>query len=277
MGWFSHDKGGIVKAHELFPCRDGSWTLKDPATGQAMHSEIGPLEEARRIFIAPARHIAEAPGGRLVIHDLGLGIAANAVAAIEEWKDRRPLRIVSFENDLGGIRTALSNPERFPHLASWEEALRGLLAVGRWESGSLSWELRVGPYEEQRPDGCPADLVFHDFYSPAVSPGLWGRQVFARVRETMSEQGLLLTYSAATRVRTALLLAGFRVGRGPGTPMKAESTQATVSGSLAEPLTRDWLEHVARSSRPFPDDSRLASVDAGLAALARLLPGGYTS
>ncbi|HUP57038.1 MAG TPA: MnmC family methyltransferase, partial [Bdellovibrionota bacterium] len=113
--------------------------------------------------------------------------------------------------------------------------------------------------------GEPADLVFHDFFSPAVAPRLWGRKIFSRIRESMREDGLLLTYSAATRTRSALLLAGFRVGRGPGTPMKTESTQATLRGRLDEPLGRDWLEKLGRSARPLPEDAGPA--EAALAAL----------
>src|SRR5579885_1384183 len=98
---FSHDTGDFVN-HEIFPCRDGSWTLRDRALNQSMHSEIGAWREAREIYVGPSR-LAERlgrPGPALVIYDLGLGIAANALAALFEWQrppsPRRALRIISF-------------------------------------------------------------------------------------------------------------------------------------------------------------------------------------
>ena len=66
----------------------------------------------------------------------------------------------------------------------------------------------------------------------------------------------LFTYSTATAVRSALLLAGFVVGRGDASGPKKETTAAALPPSLpARPLDARWLERLARSSAPFPPDA----------------------
>jgi queuine tRNA-ribosyltransferase len=67
---------------------------------------------------------------------------------------------------------------------------------------------------------------------------------------------VLLTYSTATATRTALLLAGFAVGRGDPSGPKEETTAAADDASLlARPLDLRWLGRVERSSSPFPSDA----------------------
>ena len=64
------------------------------------------------------------------------------------------------------------------------------------------------------------------------------------------------TYSRATVIRTALLLAGFYVGRGVGSGVKEETTQAaTRMELLAEPLGRDWFGRAQRSHAAEPFES----------------------
>jgi queuine tRNA-ribosyltransferase len=63
----------------------------------------------------------------------------------------------------------------------------------------------------------------------------------------------LFTYSASTRVRAALLLAGFHVGYGWSTGLKRETTAAaTRLGLLEKPLDSRWLERLARSDALTP-------------------------
>jgi queuine tRNA-ribosyltransferase len=80
----------------------------------------------------------------------------------------------------------------------------------------------------------------------------------------------LHTYSGATAVRTALLLAGFAVGLGePIGNGRVGTIAATSAALLARPFDRRFLDRVARSSAPFPPD---APPDA-LARIAALLGG----
>jgi queuine tRNA-ribosyltransferase len=90
------------------------------------------------------------------------------------------------------------------------------------------------------------------------------RELFEKCKGRSVE---LFTYSASTAVRTALLAAGFYVGRGVGTGPKAETTIACTPETLQDSeaqrekiLGTPWLERWERSGSRFPhglpDDER---------------------
>lgn len=228
-----------------------------------MHSHLGPWCEAREVYLAQAGLEARRGGCTpLVVWDVGLGIGANALALLEAWEsappERRPLRLISFENDLSGIRQALHEACAFDFVLRNEARLRRLLAKGTWTSPdeSMRWELREGSFlEEILRVGDAPELVFYDFYSPKVNAELWGLQAFSGVFSCCASDALLITYVASTAVRSAMLLAGFHVGYGVGTDSKSETTVgARQLKDLACRLDQRWLGRLLRSSKPLPED-----------------------
>ena len=69
------------------------------------------------------------------------------------------------------------------------------------------------------------------------------------------------TYSGATAVRSALLLAGFEVGFGPRIGPGKRATQAALGSAVDEPLDGRWLERVRRSSAPLPVDAPAGALE----------------
>jgi tRNA U34 5-methylaminomethyl-2-thiouridine-forming methyltransferase MnmC len=249
---------------ELIAYPNGTHSVRDVTNGEPMHSAVGPWAEARALYVEQSR-LGErllAADGPLVIHDVGLGAAANALAAIfrreEARQGARPLHIVSFETEPAGLEFALAHADRFPYLAGYEDACRSLLERDAWcaPDGSVLWELRRGDYFSVLGDSAAPELIFYDFYAPASCPECWGLDAFGRLREYLrarSARATLLTYSAATRVRAAMVLAGFAVGYGRGTEMKTDTTVAATDPALLErPLGNEWLERFRRSGNPFP-------------------------
>ena len=109
-------------SHELVRFPNGTASLKPLAGREAMHSSIGPWLEANQVYVEQAglSDRLKQPGRPLVLFDVGMGIAANAIAAIVcAEKTKTPVRrfqIISFENDLDGIIQALRNTDQFPYL-----------------------------------------------------------------------------------------------------------------------------------------------------------------
>jgi queuine tRNA-ribosyltransferase len=257
----------MKKNHELIVFENGRISLKERASGQTMHSKIGPWEEANSIYIEQSglsARLLRKEAKPLVVYDVGMGIAANALAALHcrgtlGGGAARPLQLVSFENDLSGLRLALENSEAFPFFRGFEEVLRQVVETGEWraEDGGSSWMIREGEFGEEvsrRFENCPApEVIFYDFYSPGVQPQLWNLEYFQALRQVCVPDSVLVTYSVSTSVRVALLLAGFFVGKGRSTEAKLETTVATARlEDLAEPLGKDWLEKLRRSSRIVP-------------------------
>jgi queuine tRNA-ribosyltransferase len=105
-------------------------------------------------------------------------------------------------------------------------------------------------------------VIFYDFYSPrSPDSALWGYASFARLWQACARRRAagfattLCTYSSATPVRAAMMLAGFSVGAGASTSEKNETTVATTRPEeLSKPLDRAWLDKWERSSKPLPRD-----------------------
>jgi hypothetical protein len=101
-----------------------------------------------------------------------------------------------------------------------------------------------------------ADVVFWDPFSPRANPELWSVAAFTTLRGRCRAGATVHTYSGATAVRSALLLAGFYVGVGePTGEHKAATCAAVELAALERPLDRRWLERLGRSTAGFPADA----------------------
>ena len=255
---------------ELVTLRNGTRAVRHTGHGEVMHPSVGPWQEAQALYVAQSQ-LAEKlqkDGPPLHLWDVGLGAGTNAVAALTCARElgerqRRQLKVVSFEVDLAPLRLALADSEGFPFLQPFAEAGQALATTQRWREGRLEWELHLGDAaalwrEREQPYGSweLADIVFFDPFSPASSPAMWTPSAFQLLRTHAREDSegcTLFTYSAATPTRVSLLLGGFFVGAGIATGMKKETTvAATRRESLREPLDERWLARWERSTAQGP-------------------------
>lgn len=243
--------------HELVTFSNGTISIRNVESGQAMHSLIGPWEEATRLYSLQSRlreRIAEG-GPPLELWDVGMGIAANAIAAAACASPAgRELSIHSFESDLEGLEMALASESAFPFLKDWRPALRSLLECGEWRAAGVEWRLWRGDFFDRLREAPAPEIVFWDFYAPVADPDLWNVSAFTRLRARCVETDLY-TYVSSKAPRAALLLAGWFVGHGEATDMKAQTTIASTQlARIARPLGADWLESLDRSPKPAPND-----------------------
>ncbi len=251
---------------ELVTLRNGSRAVRQLSTGEIMHPSVGPWREANLLYVEQPKLAARlsSTGEPLIVYDVGLGAATNAVAAIGCARElgaarKRALHVVSFERDAAPLRLALADPGGFPFLAPFAEAARELLESGRWEGEGVVWTLRFGDVrEELAREESLAELVYYDPFSPEVNGELWTRQSFARLRPKCRDGALLLTYSASTRTRVSLLLGGFATGVGAPVGTKKETTIAsTALAALEQPLDERWLQRWRRSTARSPHGEEL--------------------
>ena len=251
---------------EVVTTREGARAILDRATGEVMHPVVGPAIEAMRLYCRPARLVERLAQGEesLVLLDVGLGAGSNAIAAwgLSEGRSEagRGLEIVSFESRLGALELAA----RAEHAADFGlagaagVAVQALLRTGSHATPRTRWRLVHGALPETlagEPAGS-ADVVFWDPFSPRANPELWTVAAFTALRRCCRAGATVFTYSGATAVRSALLLAGFAVGVGEATgEHKAATCAALDVADLERPLDRRWLERLGRSSAGFPGDA----------------------
>jgi len=253
---------------EVVRTRGGAWAMLDRASGEVMHPIGGPLLESERLYVAPARLerrlLAHDPEP-LVLLDVGLGAGSNAAAAIRLRQrlptEARALSIVSFDRTRAPLALALAHEhaEAFGWSGPAADAALELAARGRHAGRSgLDWRLVDGDILEglAAQPGESADVVFWDPFSPGKNPELWTLAAFRALRRVCRAGASVHTYSGATAVRAALLLAGFCVGLGETIAAGKRATVAALAPfELGEPLDRRWLLRLGRSSAAFPADA----------------------
>lgn len=233
-----------------------------------MHNPLGPWQESHELYLNPMKfkHKLQEPlllTEPVIVFDVGLGAGTNAIAALSAWKPGdRDLRVVSFEKDLELLQFALDHTQEFPFLRGWEEAISGILQLGSWQDpqGQLKWELRPGDFNDSiEQERERAEFIFFEPYSPKVNPDMWSLSCLASLYEKTRQEApgcILATYSRATAVRSALLLAGFYVGPGEALGLKEETTLASTHRNiLPQTLGQRWLERLHKSHVPFPEDT----------------------
>lgn len=256
--------------YEVHHAWEGFASIRQISSGEIMHSRTDPMEEARKLYVEQS-HLGErlrespATSEPLIIWDVGLGAAANAMAAMDCYDvsaANRPLGLVSFENDLDSLRLALAQIEDFPYLRA--EPANAILVRGEWQSPDcrVSWKLLAGDFLETMKWAPAPDLVFYDMFSTKTSGPLWTYSTFRRLFAACPGRPVeLFTYTCSTANRAALLAAGFFVARGRRAGEKVETTIALTPSALPSPagrhrelLSSDWLEKWDRSAAKFPGD-----------------------
>jgi queuine tRNA-ribosyltransferase len=259
---------------EVVTTSSGARAMRDRASGEIMHPGTGPDVEPVALYVVPSRlserlrgdadvRVTGSEGTALVLLDVGLGAASNAIAA---WRvseslssAARRLEIVSFDNEVTALELALEPDNRagFGLTGAAYDAARALLETGRHETARTTWRLCLGdfPATIALERAASADIVFWDFYSSKTHPSLWTASTFRALRRVCRDGATMHTYSTATSMRAGLLLAGFAVGVGGSTGSRTETTLAAANVvDLARPLDARWLERLARSTAAFPGD-----------------------
>lgn len=239
--------------------------IAQKSSAEVMHPSKDPSIEANVLYVEGSSLIERAkslgPNDTLVIWDVGLGAAFNAMAVIKALENFAPeysckVEMVSFEKDLDSLKLAMRHKPVFPHL--WHQAPTSILTGDAWERGNISWRLIQGDFTEKLNKAATPDIVLFDPFSPKVDTPLWGYNSFIRLYDRMKDDSVLVTYSLSTAVRSALLGAGFFVGILPGVPPKEENTIAwknpLPSRIEDKKLTARFLDRWHASDKKIPHD-----------------------
>lgn len=246
----------------------GYGSIVQISSGETMHSVTEPQIESRHLYVEQCALVEKSvlPGVPLIVWDVGLGAATNAMVGITRLEETRrqsgsPSRfvhIVSFERDLDALRLAIEYPSLFAHLR--HRAPHKLLASGLWEDTGLGlrWSLIEGDFLTRLESAPEPDIIWYDPFSYKVDKRLWTYETFRSLFDRCSTKATsLYTYTASTSVRAAMLAAGWYVGKGRGSGPKLDTTKAFNSGGLAAEadaalLDTTWLARWERSGAKNP-------------------------
>lgn len=219
------------------------------------------MAEAVALHVRQQRLVERATkmNGKFVIWDVGLGAAANAIAAIEALTSPANacpgVEIYSFDLIADPLRFALAHAADLGYLVPHVAAVQVLLAEGEWVQSNIRWRFHPGDFRETMLAAPSPHAILYDPYSPQSNPGMWTLDHFTQLHTCLASDApcLLTNYTRSTAVRVTLLLAGFFVGRGHATGEKDETTIAANELTLLEePLDGAWLRRVHRSTNAAP-------------------------
>jgi queuine tRNA-ribosyltransferase len=247
--------------------RDAVGFIREMTSGEVMHVGSDPAEEARSLYVEQSRLVARLQSREdqpLVVWDVGLGAAGNAMASILAVEaapgagQARRLNLVSFENDLDALKLALDHPRLFKHLR--HAAPRALLSGLHWAScrSNIDWLLLCGDFALRKFEAPPPDIIFFDPFSFRTDATLWTLPAFRELSRLCKDKAAeLFTYTYSTSVRAAMLAAGFYVAKGRGTGRKMETTIGLSPRAASQPhdhelLGAEWLDKWRRSDAQSP-------------------------
>lgn len=219
---------------EIATTADGSKTLFVPHWDEHYHSIHGALQESMHVFIhAGLKYFTEKNQPDSVrIFEAGFGTGLNA------WLTAQYIRHSSIQIDYQSIEAYPLTPEEVEalnytdgqedsvkkiykdlHLAAWNEQTQ--------ITSGFKLEKLNGLLEEWIPDKA-FDIIYFDAFAPSAQPDLWSEDIFRKLYESMSDNGILVTYCAKGSVKRAMKAAGWNIEKLPGPPGKREMTRAFI-------------------------------------------------
>ena len=221
--------------YKIITTEDSTPSLFSGEYQEAMHSVSGAYDEAICKHILPSS-ILDSGRRELSVLDVGSGIGYNILALLFEFSKKKlpqKLKIISLEKDFSflPLMENISFGDRRDDIYA---VIKEAFKKGNYNYDNYEIQIRRGDARQTISSikNISFDAAFHDPYSPAKNPELWTVQFFMEVRRVTAAHGVLTTYSSAPQVRSALLEAGFRIGRGPSVGKKREGTLASVSGNI---------------------------------------------
>lgn len=246
--------------HEKFTAvrtDDGTYTLFSEEYSQAMHTLDGAYREAVIKHVLPSK-VLEKDEAILRVLEVGFGIGYNVLALVEAFSKEKPgrfLEVVSLERNIDAI-TRIEAAFDDENRRCMFELLKSIPEKKQIRQEHFSVTVLEGDARRtvQMLEGDVFQAIFHDPYSPSKNPELWTVDFFRELLRLAKDGCMLTTYSSAAQIRSALLEAGFAVGKGPGMGKKREGTIAAKGGYIEAFSEDEWAKlRLKKQSVPYRD------------------------
>ncbi|MEI6133183.1 MAG: tRNA (5-methylaminomethyl-2-thiouridine)(34)-methyltransferase MnmD [Bacillota bacterium] len=222
---------------EVITTADGSSTIFLPELNECYHSTHGAINEAMHIFIDAGFRVMMNQKSKLHILEIGFGTGLNALLSlIESIKENKEVfyhGIEPFPVDKCEL-DQINYPELIAHPLS--NALFEKLHTSVWEKPQAITPTFELLKVKQRIEDIHLstdffDLVYFDAFAPTVQPELWQKEIFQKIFLSMTNGGILVTYSCKGDVKRALKACGFNLEKLPGPIGKREFLRATKNST----------------------------------------------
>ena len=241
---------------------DGSYTLNSNNVNdksETMHTHHGAITESMEKFVKPAKLEGKK---EVKILDICSGLGYNAASCIEFLEDDVDIEIDMIEISKETIASSLfiENPIKSYNI------IKSAVENRLYDDGTLGFKFN----KEEIPDRIKIninlsdaryvikeidkkyDAVFLDPFSPLKSPELYTLEFFLILKNLLKDDGIVLTYTSAAPVRSAMVNAGLYVGEGP---LFGRKSGGTVASKVPEGIEKSLSDN---------DERMIALSDAGI-------------
>lgn len=219
----------------LIKTGDSTYTYNDPLFQETMHSLTGAYEESVHKFCIPSE-IQK----RKYLLDLFSGFGYNAAAALEL---NPGLKIDMIEKNPEILALGLLIPE----VCEAHKIIKAAIESSLYNIGFIKNRVYETPknirlfiedalnfrYENNY------DVIFHDAYSPKRNWKPYSLIFFKKLYKVLDENGVLLTYSSSSPMRSSLLEADFYIGGTEAYKRKRSGTIASKRDLKLKNLSRE--------------------------------------
>ena len=245
---------------------DGSISLRSEKFNENFHSIAGAYYETKNKFINPSR-LKRFKNKSINVLDICFGIGYNSALLFENLiKELSILNWYGLELDKRPLNYAL-NDKKFNSL--WNpnviEILNSLNLKGLYQKKNFDCNLMIGDARKEIlniPKEVNFDLIFLDGFSPQKCPEIWSYEFLSKLKNKITSEGYLITYSSSAAVRNSLKILGFNLYNIIPTFSKQNrwsyGTLATFNNQLNNPyisqLSEMEIEHLkTKASIPYRD------------------------
>lgn len=247
---------------------DGSYTLssakRESGDSETLHSKYGAFSESYEKFVRPSNLVTIAQHKKSIrVLDICSGIGYNTAALLTYLKDEEvEIEIDMVESSIETLATILFIPDvskAYGYVKKEVETYlvdNGYLQFNKVLStvpSNIHINIHVCDARDFIKNDAQGryDAVFLDPYSPSKSPELYTVDFFAKIKQFLEEYSLILTYTAASPVRSALVHAGYHLGQGPSFHRSGGTIASLNKDMIATPLS-------------FSDEKVIALSDVGV-------------
>ena len=241
---------------------DGSYTLNSNNVNdksETMHTHHGAITESMEKFVKPAKLEGKK---EVKILDICSGMGYNTASCIEFLDDDVDIEIDMVEISKETLASSLFIENPIKSYGIIKSAVENRL----YNDGTLGFRFN----KEEIPDRIKIniflsdaryvikeidkkyDAVFLDPFSPLKSPELYTLEFFLILKNLLKDDGVVLTYTSAAPVRSAMVHAGLYVGEGP---LFGRKSGGTVASKVPEVIKKSLSDN---------DERMIALSDAGI-------------
>lgn len=247
---------------------DGSYTLKsdkrDNQDSETLHSKYGAITESYEKFVKPSNLIEVSKyKNSLHILDICSGIGYNVAALLNYLKDEDVEIIIDMvESSVETLATTLFIPDVTKSYSYIKKAVENYLIEHEYLQfnkvlSNVPSNIHINIHVCDARDFIKSnsneyDVVFLDPFSPSKSPELYSIDFFKCLYSLLTYDALILTYTAASPVRSALIHAGFYVGEGPRFHRSGGTVASKNTNLIENPLSISDEKVIALSDVGIP-------------------------